>query len=60
MKDLQPGAYPMEKALRWISEQRTAFPNKPLTEIIHETARKFDLAPKDEEFLLQQLLTKKP
>ncbi len=50
----------MEKALRWISEQRVAFPQKSLASIVHETARKFDLGPKDEEFLLQQLLTKKP
>ncbi len=59
MKDLQPGSYPMEKALRRISEQRVAFPKKSLAEIVHETARKFDLGPKDEEFLLQQLLPKK-
>lgn len=55
MKELQPKGYALEQALRWISEERKAHSGKKVQTLIHEAARKFDLGPKDEEFLLRQL-----
>jgi hypothetical protein len=57
--------YPMpegelfRKAVRWISERRR-LPNRPaLPQLIEEAGKKFNLSPKDQEFLLD-FLTRDP
>ena len=41
----------LRKAVRWISEQRELVPRPPLTELIDEAGKRFNLSPKDGEFL---------
>jgi hypothetical protein len=42
----------LRRAVRWISEQREDNPKENLFKLIEEACLKFNLAPKDEEFLL--------
>ena len=42
----------LRKAVRWISEQRELAPRPPLAELIDEAGKRFNLSPKDGEFLL--------
>lgn len=42
----------LRKAVRWISEQRELVPRPPLAELIDEAGKRFNLSPKDSEFLL--------
>ncbi len=49
--EIQPKGEPLRKAVRWLSEQR-----RYTAEAISEAARRFDLSPVDEAFLLQHFL----
>lgn len=51
MSEIQPKGEPLRKAVRWLSEQR-----RYTAEAISEAARRFDLSPTDETFLLQHFL----
>jgi hypothetical protein len=43
----------LERAIRWVSDQRRERPGaKPLA-LVDEAARRFDLSPRDAEFLLE-------
>jgi hypothetical protein len=42
----------LRKAMRWLSEQRMANPTANRAQLVNEAAQRFDLNPKDEEFLL--------
>ena len=42
----------LRRAIRWISEQRTANPEVPLIKMIEEAGRQFDLSPRDCNFLV--------
>jgi hypothetical protein len=42
----------LRKAVRWISEQRELVPRPSLAELIDEAGKRFNLSPKDSEFLL--------
>lgn len=48
-----PEGEQLRRAVRWISEQRTDQPGTPLSEIIGNACLKFDLPPKDAEFLVR-------
>jgi len=48
---IQPEGEDLRKAVKWISEMRQEAPDKPLNRLVEEAGVKFDLAPKDEEFL---------
>ena len=41
----------LRKAVRWISEQRELVPRPSLAELIDEAGKRFNLSPKDGEFL---------
>ena len=41
----------LRKAVRWISEQRELVPRPSLAELIDEAGKRFNLSPKDSEFL---------
>ncbi len=41
----------LRKAVRWISEQRESVPRLPLAELIDAGGKRFNLSPKDCEFL---------
>ncbi len=48
MSDLQPKGEPLRNAVRWLSEQR-----RYTASAIAEAARRFDLSPSEEQFLLR-------
>ncbi len=48
---IQPEGEDLRKAIKWISEMRTEAPEKTLTQLVEEAGAKFDLPPKDQEFL---------
>ncbi len=53
MATVQPQGDALKKAVQWISEQRKANPNKNPMGLADEAAFRFDLSPKDSEFLLR-------
>jgi len=48
---IQPEGEDLRKAIKWISEMRQEVPDKSLTRLVEEAGTKFDLPPKDQEFL---------
>jgi hypothetical protein len=42
----------IRRAVRWISEQRESAPKPSLASLIDEAGRRFNLSPKESEFLL--------
>ena len=48
---VQPKGDNLRNAVKWISEERKADPEKPLKKLINEAGSKFNLSPKDMEFL---------
>ena len=55
---IQPNGEDLRKAVKWISDQRQFSSGKELNTLIEEACIKFDLSPKDADFLLRQLLEK--
>lgn len=53
-----PEGEQLRKAVKWISEQRTDNPDTPLGKLISDASLKFDLPPKDEEFLFRFMTTR--
>jgi hypothetical protein len=48
---IQPEGEDLRKATRWISDERLNNPKASLTNLIEQACVKFDLPPKDAEFL---------
>lgn len=42
----------LQRAIRWISDQLLENPDAALLALVDEAARRFDLSPRDAEFLL--------
>ncbi len=55
MSTIMPQSDRLKKAIEWISEQRKAESDRNLTALADEAAFRFDLSPKDGEFLLRFL-----
>lgn len=55
---IMPEGEQLRRAVAWISEQRQERPETSLFRIIEDACLKFDLPPKDEEFLLHCLTDK--
>jgi hypothetical protein len=53
MSNLQSQGDALKKAVEWVSEQRKKTPDTPAAKLANEAALKFDLSPKDSEFLLR-------
>ena len=53
MANIKPQGEALKKAIAWVSEQRKEDPSKGLTALADEAAFRFDLSPKDSEFLLR-------
>jgi hypothetical protein len=53
MKDVAPDSTSLRKAIQWISEQKRLEPQRKLMELVNEAAVKFDLSPKDSDFLFR-------
>jgi hypothetical protein len=50
---IQPEGEDLRKAVKWISEKIKDCSDKPVMKLIEEAAMKFDLAPKDQEYLIR-------
>ncbi|MDY6951165.1 MAG: hypothetical protein SWE60_06620 [Thermodesulfobacteriota bacterium] len=50
---VQPEGEDLRKATRWISDERLGKPGASLTHLIEEACVKFNLPPKDAEFLMR-------
>ena len=50
---IQPEGEDLRKATRWISDERLNNPKASLTNLIERACVKFDLPPKDAEFLMR-------
>ncbi|WNG37835.1 hypothetical protein F0U60_32230 [Archangium minus] len=54
-EEIQPEGEPLRNAVRWIAARRAEQPQASLFKLINEAARRFDLTPLQEEFLLKEL-----
>lgn len=50
-----PEGEQLRKAVKWVSDSRNEHPEIPLFSLIEKACLKFDLTPKDEEFLMRYL-----
>jgi hypothetical protein len=50
---VQPEGEDLRKATRWISDERLSNPKASLPNLIEQACVKFDLPPKDAEFLMR-------
>jgi hypothetical protein len=55
---IQPQGEDLRKAVKWVSEERKYNPEKKVKAIVQEACMKFDLSPKDADFLLRHMLEK--
>lgn len=46
-----PEGEDLRKAVKWVSEERKLNPGKDLNKVVEEACLKFDLKPKDADFL---------
>jgi hypothetical protein len=54
-----PEGEQLRRAVKWISDERTDNPEKGVSKLVGEACLKFDLPPKDAEFLLHFLAENK-
>jgi hypothetical protein len=61
MSELTPQGEHVRKAVKWISDKRQYEQETcgPLGKLVEEASRKFDLSPKDQEFIFRFFATKK-
>jgi len=55
-----PEGEQLRRAVKWISDERSEHPGTPLFTLIERACLKFDLTPKDEEFLLRYIMEEGP
>ncbi len=55
---IQPDGEDIRKAVKWVSDQRKFEPEKDLNKIIEKACIKFNLSPKEAEFLQRFVLDK--
>jgi len=51
MTTIQPQGEDLRRAVKWISEERLYNPSRPARQIVEEACLKFNLSPKDAEYL---------
>jgi len=56
---IQPQGEDLRKAVKWVSDERKYHPGKDSKTLIEEACMKFDLSPKDADFLLRYLIEQK-
>jgi len=54
------GEAPIKQAVKWIEEQLKDHPRVDRVKLVDEAARRFDLSPRDEEFLYRHLAERTP
>ncbi len=52
MSDILPEGEAVRKAIKWISEQVQTHPDARVQKFVFEAITRFDLSPKDSDFLL--------
>ncbi len=52
MTTVMPEGEAIRKAIKWISAELQEGPEKPVMKLVNEAVARFDLSPKDGEFLL--------
>jgi len=55
---VKPEGEEIRKAVKWVSDQRKFEPGKDLNKIIEKACIKFDLSPKEADFLRRFVLDK--
>ena len=50
---IQPEGEDLRRAVKWISEERMSNPDAGLIELVDKASLRFNLAPKDAEFLMR-------
>jgi len=53
MATVMPEGEAIRKAVKWISSEMEASPDKTRKELLNEAVMRFDLSPKDADFLLE-------
>ena len=53
MATIMPEGESIRKAVKWISDKLLDDPNKTVQKLINEAVMRFDLSPKDTEFLTE-------
>ncbi len=53
MHDLLPEGEELRRAVKWVSANLQEDPGQPLHKLVQEAVFKFDLSPKDSEFLIR-------
>ncbi len=52
MHDLLPDGEDLRRAVKWVSGNLQENPDQPVRQLVREAIFKFDLSPKDAEFLI--------
>ncbi len=52
MSTIMPEGEDLQRAVKWISSNLEDKPNQPLMPLVEKAVFKFDLSPKDSEFLM--------
>ncbi|MEN6440222.1 MAG: hypothetical protein ABFD97_16735 [Syntrophobacter sp.] len=52
MATVMPEGEAIRKALKWISAEIAEHPEKPVQKLVSEAIARFDLSPRDSEFLM--------
>jgi hypothetical protein len=58
MTNIMPEGNAIRNAVKWISEKRQADPNASIQKLMDEAGLKFNLSPKEQEFLYRFCLEK--
>jgi hypothetical protein len=53
MHDLLPEGEELRRAVKWVSAHLQENPDQPLYKLVQEAVFKFDLSPRDSEFLIR-------
>jgi hypothetical protein len=53
MHDLLPEAEDLRRAVRWVTDRLRETPGRPAQPLVQEAMFKFDLSPRDAEFLMR-------
>jgi len=56
---IQPKGENFRKAFKWISEECKFNPDKEITALVEEAGLKFNLSPKEADFLIRTMVNKK-
>ncbi len=52
MSEITPTGESLRRAVRWVSDQLRENANKPLLSLVDEASQRFDLTPKQSEYLI--------